>query len=160
MLVELFVTRGTVRSSISVVDCATGVAGAAAAGAGLAAGLAGAGPAAAVLAVAGAGSDSFFAAALAVAIGIMTGVATAVFWTVLDGMGVFTEVNSLVESIVGKESPVDVLQFVEFNRVVALSTLIAIVNMVLITALSTIMAFIYNLVAAMVGGIHLTMTDD
>ncbi|MET4226482.1 DUF3566 domain-containing protein [Oerskovia enterophila] len=97
---------------------------------------------------------------LAVAIGIMTVVATAVFWTVLDGMGVFTEVNSLVESIVGKESPVDVLQFVEFNRVVALSTLIAIVNMVLITALSTIMAFIYNLVAAMVGGIHLTMTDD
>ncbi|MFD6091020.1 DUF3566 domain-containing protein [Oerskovia sp. NPDC060338] len=97
---------------------------------------------------------------LAVAIGIMTVVATAVFWTVLDGMGVFTEVNSLVESIVGKESPVDVLQFVEFNRVVALATLIAIVNMVLITALSTIMAFIYNLVAAMVGGIHLTMTDD
>lgn len=97
---------------------------------------------------------------LAVAIGIMTVVATAVLWTVMDGMGVFTEVDSLVRSIVGEESPVDVLQFVEFNRVVALATLIAIVNMVLITALSTIMAFIYNIVAAMVGGIHLTLTDD
>ncbi|MHA7134485.1 DUF3566 domain-containing protein [Oerskovia turbata] len=97
---------------------------------------------------------------LAVAIGIMTVVATAVLWSVLNGMGVFTEVDSLIRSIVGQESTVDVLQFVEFNRVVALSTLIAIVNMVLITALSTIMAFIYNIVAAMVGGIHLTLTDD
>jgi hypothetical protein len=97
---------------------------------------------------------------LAVAIGIMTVVATAVLWTVLDGMGVFTETDALIRSIVGQESTVDVLQFVEFNRVVALSTLIAIVNMVLITALSTIMAFIYNIVAAMVGGIHLTLTDD
>ncbi|MFF3063562.1 DUF3566 domain-containing protein [Oerskovia sp. NPDC057915] len=97
---------------------------------------------------------------LAVAIGIMTVVATAVLWTVLDGMGVFTETDALIRSIVGQESKVDVLQFVEFNRVVALSTLIAIVNMVLITALSTIMAFIYNIVAAMVGGIHLTLTDD
>lgn len=97
---------------------------------------------------------------LAVAIGIMTVVATAVLWTVLDGMGVFTETDALIRSIVGEESKVDVLQFVEFNRVVALSTLIAIVNMVLITALSTIMAFIYNIVAAMVGGIHLTLTDD
>ncbi|MBE7700212.1 DUF3566 domain-containing protein [Oerskovia sp. Sa1BUA8] len=97
---------------------------------------------------------------LAVAIGIMTVVATAVLWTVLDGMGVFTETDALIRSIVGEESKVDVLQLVEFNRVVALSTLIAIVNMVLITALSTIMAFIYNIVAAMVGGIHLTLTDD
>jgi len=97
---------------------------------------------------------------LAVAIGIMTVVATAVLWTVLDGMGVFTETDALIRGIVGEESTIDVLQFVEFNRVVALSTLIAIVNMVLITALSTIMAFIYNIVAAMVGGIHLTLTDD
>lgn len=97
---------------------------------------------------------------LAVAIGIMTVVATAVLWTVLDGMGVFTEINSLVRSIVGEASPINVLEIVEFNKVVALSTLIAIVNMVLITALSTIMAFIYNIVAALVGGVHLTLTDD
>ena len=38
--------------------------------------------------------------------------------------------------------------------------MIAVVDIVLLTALSTIGAFLYNIVAAMVGGIHLTLTDD
>ncbi|OLT54488.1 hypothetical protein BJF88_08825 [Cellulosimicrobium sp. CUA-896] len=97
---------------------------------------------------------------LAVAIGIMTVVATAVVWYVLDGMMVFDKVQDFVTQIAGEESDVDIKQFVEFGRVVSLATLLGVVNVVIITALSTIMAFLYNIVAALVGGVHLTLTDD
>ena len=97
---------------------------------------------------------------LAVAIGIMTVVATAVVWYVLDGMLVFQKVQDFVTQIAGEESNVDMLQFVEFGRVISIATLLGVVNVVIITALSTIMAFLYNIVAALVGGVHLTLTDD
>jgi hypothetical protein len=38
--------------------------------------------------------------------------------------------------------------------------MVAVIDVVLLTALSTIMAFLYNVVAALVGGLHLTLTDD
>lgn len=97
---------------------------------------------------------------LAVAIGIMTVVATAVVWYVLDGMMVFQKIQDFVTQIAGEESDVDIMQFVEFGRVISLATLLGVVNVVIITALSTIMAFLYNIVAALVGGVHLTLTDD
>ncbi|GHH70841.1 DUF3566 domain-containing protein [Promicromonospora soli] len=97
---------------------------------------------------------------LAVAIAIMTVVATAVFWSVLDGFGVFTTVQSFVEDAVGPQSNVNLTQFVEFPRVISLATLISICNIVLLTAIATIMAFLYNITAALVGGVHMTLTDD
>ena len=97
---------------------------------------------------------------LAVAIAIMTVVATAVFWSVLDGFGVFTTVQNFVEDAVGPQSDVNLTQFVEFPRVISLATLISICNIVLLTAIATIMAFLYNITAALVGGVHMTLTDD
>ncbi|WP_265522450.1 DUF3566 domain-containing protein [Oerskovia flava] len=97
---------------------------------------------------------------LAVAIGIMTVVASAVVWYVLDSMAVFVTIEGLVEEVVGPGSDVNIRQFVEFSRVISLATLIGVVNIVLITALSTIIAFLYNITASLVGGIHLTLTDD
>ncbi|MBD5784639.1 DUF3566 domain-containing protein [Cellulosimicrobium terreum] len=97
---------------------------------------------------------------LAVAIGIMTVVATGVVWYVLDGMQVFIKIEDFVKQIAGTETNVDILQFVAFGRVISLATLISVVNIVIITALSTIMAFLYNIVASLVGGVHLTLTDD
>ena len=97
---------------------------------------------------------------LSIAVGIMIVVASVVFWMVLDGLHVFTEVNDMIVDILGEETKVSILQFVELKRVVSLSTMIAIVDVVLLTALSTIAAFIYNVVAALVGGVHVTLTDE
>lgn len=97
---------------------------------------------------------------LSIAIGIMIVVASVVFWLVLDGLHVFTEVNDMIVAILGEETKVNILQYVELKRVVSLSTMIAIVDVVLLTALSTIAAFLYNVVAALVGGVHLTLTDE
>ncbi|GAA4834954.1 hypothetical protein GCM10023221_09780 [Luteimicrobium xylanilyticum] len=97
---------------------------------------------------------------LSIAIGIITVVAAAVVWTILNGMHLFANVNDLVESVVGDETQVNVLQYVAFSRTMSMATLIAVANIVLITALSTLGAFLYNIAAALVGGVHVTLTDD
>ncbi|NKY38792.1 DUF3566 domain-containing protein [Cellulomonas septica] len=97
---------------------------------------------------------------LSVAIGIMIVVAAAVIWLTLDGLHVFTEANNLVKQITGEEGSINILQYVEFRRVVSGATLIAVIDVFLLTALSTIGAFLYNIVAALVGGVHVTMTDE
>lgn len=97
---------------------------------------------------------------LSVAIGIMIVVAAAVIWQTLNSLEVFTQVNTTIAEITGSTSFFDLLEFVAFDRVISLAVMVAVVDVVLLTALSTIGAFLYNIVAALVGGIHLTLTDD
>jgi len=66
----------------------------------------------------------------------------------------------MITEIVGQESSIDILRFVELSRVVSGATVVAVVDVVLLTALSTIFAFLYNITAALVGGVNLTLTDD
>lgn len=95
---------------------------------------------------------------LSVAIGIMMVIATALVWTVLDRMQVFAKVQDLFGQIGG--SLPALMDYVAFDKVMSLATIISVVDVVLLTALSTLMAFLYNLTAALVGGLHLTLTDD
>ncbi|MFB9955454.1 DUF3566 domain-containing protein [Cellulomonas denverensis] len=93
------------------------------------------------------------------AIGIMLVVAVSAIWLALNGMHVFSSINDLVTEILA-DSEFDLLDYVAYDRVISATALISIINVFLITALSTIGAFIYNISAALVGGVHLTMTDD
>jgi len=97
---------------------------------------------------------------LSVAAGIMLVVAAAAVWFTLDGLHVFTKVNDFIIQVTGKESGVNILEYVAFKRIVSGATLVAVVDVFLLTALSTIGAFLYNIVAALVGGLHVTMTDE
>ena len=97
---------------------------------------------------------------LSVAIGIMLVVAVVVVWLTLDRMHVFAQIDDLVTQITGQESTINVKEYVEFRRIVSGSMLIAVVDVFILTALATIGAFLYNIVAALVGGVHVTMTDD
>ncbi len=97
---------------------------------------------------------------LAFAAGIMLVVAVSVLWLTLNELHVFTSINDLVQQIVGTESPIDVLSYVRYDKVLSVSTLVAVLDVFLLTALATIGAFLYNVVAALVGGVHVTMTDE
>lgn len=97
---------------------------------------------------------------LSVAIGVMIVVAAAVVWFTLNGLQVFTKADQLVTQITGTESGIDILQYVEFQRIISGATLVAVIDVFLLTALATIGAFLYNIVAALVGGVHVTMTDE
>ena len=96
---------------------------------------------------------------LSVAIGIALVVATAVLWSVLDGMGVYADVNRVVSEILA-DPGFDIHEYIGFSRVVSLVTVIAVVDVVLATAIATLVAFLYNLASALVGGLHVTLSDD
>ncbi len=98
---------------------------------------------------------------LSVALGIAGVVMVSVLWTILNGMGVFDQVNGVVGQIVqDNESRFDVLDFVGFRRVVSLSIVIGVIDVILVTAIATLGAFLYNVSSALVGGLQLTLTDD
>lgn len=97
---------------------------------------------------------------LSFAVGIMLVVGAAVVWTTLDSMGIFADVNMTIAEIAGTPEFFDLEEYVAFERVMALATIVAIIDVVLLTALATLFAFLYNVVASLVGGVHLTLTDD
>jgi len=99
---------------------------------------------------------------LSVALGIMSFVAVAVLWTVLDMLGVFDAVGSTVTDVTGSasEAGFDVKAFFSLSRVLSFTTVVALVDAVLITALATIGAWLYNLSAAFVGGVEVTLAEE
>lgn len=99
---------------------------------------------------------------LSVAGGIMMIVAAAVIWFTLDSMHVFSTIQDLVGKVMDTESNsfLALLEYLKFSRAISMATVIAVVNIILTTALSTISAFLYNITARLVGGVHLTLTDE
>jgi hypothetical protein len=100
---------------------------------------------------------------LAIALAVVAVVAVFVIWTVLDTMGVFDSVGSTVESITrssDNSQGVDILDYVGLSRVLSLTIVLAGVNVVLMTALATLGAFLYNMAASLVGGLNVTFTED
>jgi hypothetical protein len=100
---------------------------------------------------------------LSIAFGIMTIVAVAVVWSMLDAAGVFDSVNETLANVTGgpdSEGGFNLLKWVAFDRVMGFTTLIAVVDVVLITALTTVGAFLYNLASALLGGVEVTLVED
>ena len=100
---------------------------------------------------------------LAIGLAIVMLVAVTILWSVLDSMGVFTSLGRTVESVTRSSDNaegVDILDYVGFSRVFGITALLAGVNIILMTALGTLGAFLYNLAASLVGGLHVTLTED
>ncbi|PYF97757.1 Transmembrane protein of unknown function [Georgenia satyanarayanai] len=96
---------------------------------------------------------------LSIAVGIGIVVAAAAMWFVLDSMHVFADVEELLVTL-DSENFLRLMDYVQLDRVMSMAAIIAVVDVLLLTALSTLGAFLYNIVAALVGGVHLTLTDD
>ena len=99
---------------------------------------------------------------LSVAIGIAFVVLVAVLWTILDSMGVFADIDRTVGTVLGSSSGTtfDLMDYVGFGRVISLATVIAVIDVFLLTALATLAAFLYNVCSQLVGGVQMTLTDD
>ncbi|MGW1586531.1 DUF3566 domain-containing protein [Streptomyces sp. NPDC002386] len=99
---------------------------------------------------------------LSIALGICTVVASAVLWMVMDAMGVFSTVGGTISEATGSNEAngFDLQSFLSLPHVLTFASIIAVIDVVLATALATLGAFIYNLSAGFVGGVELTLAED
>lgn len=87
-------------------------------------------------------------------------VAVGLLYSVMDGMGVWDKLNGTYSSLVsgeGADSPTDPL--ISAGRVFGVAAILGMINIVLLSALATVCAFIYNVSADLAGGLEVTLAE-
>jgi Transmembrane domain of unknown function (DUF3566) len=95
---------------------------------------------------------------LSIALFFVWMIAVAFLYLVLGGMGVWSKLNSNVGDLLTSTSGSGG-ELVSSGTIFGGALLIGLVNIVLLTALATVGAFIYNLITDIVGGVEVTLAD-
>ena len=98
-----------------------------------------------------------------IAFGIMFWFATYVVWSVIGASGLFDAVNDILGNLLSNpndQTQIRIEDFVNTNKVMGFTALFSVINVVILTALGTIFAFLYNLSANILGGLELTLAED
>jgi hypothetical protein len=97
---------------------------------------------------------------LSLALFVVGLVAVAVLYGVLEGMGVPQAVNETVSEVTaGAGGEAGIGDVLTLRRALTVTAVVGVVNAVLLTALATLSAFLYNLCADVVGGIDVTLSE-
>ncbi len=99
---------------------------------------------------------------LSIALGVVTLVGVSLLWILLDVAGVFSSVGGTIKQATGSDTNggFDLQSYLSFGNVLMTTGLIAVIDVVLLTALSTLASFIYNMAAGITGGIELTLAEE
>ena len=84
-------------------------------------------------------------------------VATIALWLMLSAAGVFDAITGLFRDVSGSGS--GGISFLSLGRLLGLSMVVSAIEIVLLSALSTLFAVLYNLSVGFTGGIEVTLTD-
>ncbi|MCV6972827.1 DUF3566 domain-containing protein [Mycobacterium bohemicum] len=95
---------------------------------------------------------------LSVALFFVWMIAVAFLYLVLGGMGVWAKLNSNVGDLLNNTSGSN-SELISTGTIFGGAVLIGLVNIVLLTAMATIAAFVYNLTTDLIGGIEVTLAD-
>jgi Transmembrane domain of unknown function (DUF3566) len=93
---------------------------------------------------------------LSVALFFVWMIAVAFLYLVLGGMGVWAKLNSNVGDLLNNTSS---SELVSTGTIFGGAALVGLINIVLLTAMATVGAFIYNLTTDLVGGVEVTLAD-
>ena len=96
---------------------------------------------------------------LSVALFFVWMIAVAFLYLVLGGMGVWSKLNSNVGDLLTSTGGSAGGELVSSGTIFGGAALIGLVNIVLLTAMATAGAFIYNLTTDLVGGVEVTLAD-
>jgi len=96
---------------------------------------------------------------LSVALFFVWMIAVAFLYLVLGGMGVWSKLNSNVGDLLTSASGQTGGELVSSGTIFGGAALIGLVNIVLLSAMATVGAFIYNLTTDLVGGVEVTLAD-
>ena len=98
---------------------------------------------------------------LSIAIAIVMLVAVTLLWAMLSLSGtVDALVRTLNDIAGGGANSIDAAGLFSFSRIVGLTAMLAALEVILLTALATLFAFLYNLSVGITGGLQVTLTDD
>jgi hypothetical protein len=100
---------------------------------------------------------------LAIAFGIVTVVSVFMVWSVLGAAGVWDSINNTVSDTVSSgnnASTFNIQDYLGMSRVLGFTMLVSVIDVILITAIATLGAFLYNMAASLLGGIEVTLSED
>jgi Transmembrane domain of unknown function (DUF3566) len=98
----------------------------------------------------------------ALSLTIITLVAVALLWLFLDVTGVFHAIGQSFSDVSGSDQrdTFDPKDYLSLSGVLGFTALLCVIEAVLVTALATVAAHIYNLCADFMGGIEVTLAED
>ncbi len=98
---------------------------------------------------------------LTLALGIVYIVAVTIIWIMLTVSGTLDQVTSQLTDLAGGGADtLDPASLFSFSRIIGVTSVIAVLEVILLTALATLFAFLYNLAVGITGGLQVTLTDD
>jgi hypothetical protein len=100
---------------------------------------------------------------LSIAFGIVTVVSVFMVWSVLGAAGVWTSINNTVSDTVSSGNNISTFNIEDYlgmSRVLGFTMLVSVIDVILITAIATLGAFLYNMAASLLGGIEVTLAED
>jgi len=99
---------------------------------------------------------------LSIAFGIMCVVAVFLIFSIMSASGLWDSVNTTIQGVVDQRpsEAFDIKDYVGMSRVMGITMLVAAIDVVIITALATLGAFIYNMSASLLGGVEVTLAED
>ncbi|MDR6972339.1 DUF3566 domain-containing protein [Leifsonia shinshuensis] len=94
-----------------------------------------------------------------ICLAIIAIVGTFLVWTVLDRTGIFDQINSLFKDISGAGGS-DLRSILGLGQVMGFSLIVAILDIVVVTALGAVFALLYNLSVKITGGLLVGFTNN
>jgi len=99
---------------------------------------------------------------LSIAFGIVTWVAVFIIWSAIGAAGVFDNINSTVQEVLGTPTaePFRIENYINTGKVMGFTTLLSCADVLIITALATLGSFLYNIAATLLGGLEVTLASE
>lgn len=94
-----------------------------------------------------------------ICLAIIAIVGTFLVWTVLDRTGIFDQVNGLVKDVSGAGGG-DLRAVLGLGQVMGFSLVVAVLDIVVVTALGAVFALLYNLSVKITGGLLVGFTNN
>jgi len=101
-----------------------------------------------------------FSLVASICLGVVLVVAVGALFAALSSLGVLASLNGVLGEVTGSGTPEEVIEpFFTSERVLGAAAVLAAVDVVLLTALATLGALLYNLCASLTGGIEVQLGE-
>ncbi|MGI5950569.1 MAG: DUF3566 domain-containing protein [Brooklawnia sp.] len=98
-----------------------------------------------------------------IAAAIIVFVAVGLLWSVIEASGALEKLQETLNALLGNpdgSGQVQVSAYIDRWRVLGFTAIVAGANVILLTALATLGAFLYNLSSSVLGGLEVTLAED